>query len=257
MVINFKALFLQMQYIYKHQGLKGISVYCIKVFNYLVINRYLRGSYSQKGEDLMINKYLKNKKRGFYIDVGACHPQRVNNTKFFYNRGWHGINIEPNPERIKFFLQKRTKDINLNIGIGSKEGKVLFYEFEFPALSTFSKEEANTLTKVGYKLKKKMKVQMYRLEQIMKKYVKSDIDFMTIDTEGLDMDVLASNNWKKYRPKVLCVETIDFIDLLTKDKGISDRKDNISKYLLGKGYEEYFSNGLNTLYEDIQNIKLT
>src|SRR3989344_5121000 len=186
-----KVLLLQFTQMYKKQGFRSLCLYLMKVFNYRVIKRYFKGSYSQKGEDLMIDKYLNHKKRG--------------------------INIEPNPERIKFFFKKRTKDINLNIGIGSKEGKVLFYGFEFPALSTFSKKEAYTLTKVGYKLKKKMKIQMYKLEQIMKKYVKSDIDF------------------------------------ITKDKGISDRKDNISKYLLSKGYKEYHSNGLNTLYEDIQN----
>src|SRR3989344_4607958 len=212
-----KVLLLQFTQMYKKQGFRSLCLYLMKVFNYRVIKRYFKGSYSQKGEDLMIDKYLNHKKRGFYIDIGASHPTKLSNTKYFYDRGWHGINIEPNPERIKFFFKKRTKDINLNIGIGSKEGKVLFYGFEFPALSTFSKKEAYTLTKVGYKLKKKMKIQMYKLEQIMKKYVKSDIDF------------------------------------ITKDKGISDRKDNISKYLLSKGYKEYHSNGLNTLYEDIQN----
>lgn len=237
---------------YKREGSKALAWYLLKVFNYRVINRYLRGSYSQKGEDLMISKYFNGKRKGFYIDIGASHPTKLSNTKFFYDRGWHGINIEPNPQRIKLFIKKRAQDINLNIGIGSKREKVLFYGFEFPALSTFSEEEANTLSRVGYKLKEKMKIQTYRLEQIMQKYVKSDIDFMTIDTEGLDMDVLESNNWKKYRPKVLCVETIDFIDLLTKDKGISERKENISKYLLSQGYREYSSNGLNTLYLDTQ-----
>ena len=248
-----KVLLLQLTQMYKKQGLTSLCLYLVKVFNYRVINRYFRGSYSQKGEDLMLDKYFNHKRWGFYIDVGASHPTKLSNTRYFYDRGWHGINIEPSPNRIKLFFKERTRDINLNIGIGSKTGKVFFYGFEFPALSTFSEEEAKTLSKVGYKIRKKMKIQMNRLEHIMKKYVKSDIDFMTIDTEGLDMDVLKSNDWKKFRPKLLCVETIDFIDLLTSPKADSKRKEVIDKYLLSQGYKECYSNGLNTLYEDIQN----
>lgn len=242
--------------IYQRQGFIYLSTYLVKAFNYLIINRYLRGSFSQKGEDLMIDKYFNHKKKGFYIDIGAFHPRRLNNTKLFYNRGWHGINIEPNPTRIKLFFQDRKKDINLNIGIGKKTKITQFYEFEPLAFSTFSQKEANTLIKVGYKLKKKMKIQMQRLEEVMNRYVKSNIDFMTVDTEGLDLEVLKSNDWKKYRPKFLCIETIDFIDLLTNDKDVTKRKETISRYLRGKGYKEHFSNGLNTLYIDHLNKKI-
>lgn len=241
---------MQLKKMYQKQGLKSLILYLLKVFNFRVINRYLRGSYSQKGEDLMINKYFNFKKRGFYIDIGASHPKKLSNTKFFYTKGWHGINIEPNPDRIKLFLQERKRDNNLNIGIGSKIKKCVFYEFEVAAFSTFSKKEATMLLRVGYKLKRKMKIQIYRLEDIMKKYVSSDIDFMSVDTEGMDMDVLKSNNWEKYRPKLLCIETIDFINLLKTGEGVSLRKKGIDSYLLSKGYKEYFSNGLNTLYTD-------
>lgn len=250
MAINKKALFLQMSSIYKVKGGKALVLYLAKALNYLVINRHLRGSFSQKGEDLFIDTYFNHKKKGFYIDIGAFHPSRYNNTNFFYDRGWSGMNIEPTPSRIKLFINDRPRDINVNIGIGSKSGKFIFYEFDSEALSTFSKEETSSLMQVGYKLKKKTKIQMYRLEEVMRKYVKSDIDFMTVDTEGLDMEVLKSNNWKKYRPKLLCIETIDFIDQLTNHGNELDRKNLISVYLLSQGYEELYSNGLNTIYKD-------
>lgn len=252
-----KVLLLQLKQMYKKQGLKSLCLYLVKVFNYRVINRYFKGSYSQKGEDLMIDKYFNHKKKGFYIDIGASHPTKLSNTRFFYDKGWWGINVEPNPTRIGLFLEQRKRDINLNVGIGSRIKKAVFYRFEGAALSTFSEKEAKTLTKVGYKLKDQMKIQMQRLENIMKRYVKSDIDFMTVDTEGLDLEVLKSNDWKTFRPKLLVIETIDFIDLLVNPKKVSERKNIISSYLRSKGYREYFSNGLNTLYEDIQNINLT
>lgn len=251
-IIN-KLLLRQLYHIYKRQGPIDLCSYFVKSFNYLIINKYFRGSFSQKGEDLTMDKFFKHKRKGFYIDIGACHPKRFNNTKFFYDRGWHGINIEPMPTRIKLFLQERKRDKNLNIGIGKVKKVAVFYEFEASGFSTFSKKEADSLIKIGYPLKRKIKVQMHRLEDIMKKYVTSHIDFMTIDTEAMDLDVLESNDWKKYRPKLLCVETIDFIDLLTSTKENSNRKKSISNYLLGNGYQEYFSNGLNTLYRDIRN----
>lgn len=245
-----KLILKQIYHIYRRQGSTVLFRYLINSFN-AILSRHFRGSFSQKGEDLIIDKFFGHKKRGFYIDVGACHPQRFNNAKFFYDLGWHGINVEPNPTRIKLFFQKRKRDVNLNIGIGITKKKSVFYEIEATGLSTFSKKEAESLLKIGYKLKRKIMIQMLQLEDVMEKYVKSDIDFMTVDAEALDLEVLKSNNWEKYRPKLLCIETIDFIDLLTSTKENSSRKETIDRFLLDKGYEEYYSNGLNTLYRDI------
>ena len=249
-----KVLFLQLSQLLKKQGLKALLAFLIYAFNHRVLNKYFRGSFSQKGEDLEVDKYFNHKKRGFYVDVGASHPERFSNTNYLYQKGWRGINIEPHPTRIKLFSSARKRDINLNVGVSNKEGVAIFYEFEAGSLSTFSKKEADTLLKVGYKLMKKSKIKVYKLNTIFKKYVKSEIDFMTIDTEGLDMEVLKSNDWKIFRPKLLCVETVDFIDLLTGSSKVSKRKEVISIYLLSKGYSECLSNGLNTIYEDMKQI---
>lgn len=249
-IIN-RVLFRQFAQMQKRQGTRAVAAYIANAINYRVINTTFRGSHSQKGEDLLIDALFKHKKKGFYIDIGACHPKRLSNTKFFYDRGWNGINIEPNPQRLPLFMQDRPRDINLNIGIGSVSKEMLFYVFEAASGSTFSKEEAETLVKVGYRLKKKLFVPVMKLSDVMKKHVKGPIDFMTVDTEGLDMDVLKSNDWEKFRPKLLCIETIDFIDLLVLD-GTSDRKEVISKYLKNCGYREYHSNGLNTIYKDVR-----
>lgn len=244
---------MQLKYIYNTQKLKGVVLYVLNVFNYLVINRLFRGSNSQKGEDLAIDTYFHHKKKGFYIDIGAYHPQRYNNTKFFYDRGWHGINIEPNPNAIQLFQKDRMKDVNLNIGIGSKVGTLLFYVFESAALSTFSRKEADELLKADYRVRNKMNIQVDTLKNIMKKYVKSRVDFISVDTEGLDMGVLKSNDWKKYRPTLLCVETIDFVNQLAGTKKKNIRKESIGHYLMSVGYRELFTNGLNSIFEDVHN----
>src|SRR3989344_6283250 len=103
---------------------------------YRVWNQVFLGSYSQGRDDLEIDKLLKFKKKGFYIDVGAGDPTRFNNTYRFYKRGWRGINIEPNVDSFYFLREKRKSDLNLNILISNSNKKSFFYEFETGTLST-------------------------------------------------------------------------------------------------------------------------
>lgn len=167
----------------------------------------LQNSFSQGGEDIIIDKLLKRKKKGFYIDVGAYDPTRFSNTQRFYIRGWRGINIEPDPIRINKFHKLRPEDINLNIGIANKQGTFDFYKFDPQTQSTFSKQAANHYQKLGFNLAETIKVSVRKLEDILDKECKSkQIDFLSIDTEGFDLEVLKSNNWKKFKPEVICIE---------------------------------------------------
>ncbi|MHB9129364.1 MAG: FkbM family methyltransferase, partial [Candidatus Humimicrobiaceae bacterium] len=158
---------------------------------------FLRKSYAQKGEDLVLDNFSGNKRRGFYVDVGANDPHRFSNTKRFYLRGWTGINIEPDVDNWQKLSSQRKRDINLNIGIGESESSLEFYKFIPHTLSTFSKEEADNYVGQGYKLEKVVLVEVKKLEDILAEYCKGDIDFMSIDTEGFDMQVLKSNNWNR------------------------------------------------------------
>jgi FkbM family methyltransferase len=227
-------------------------IFKIKIFRtglllwHTTVNEKILGSYSQKGEDLIIEKLLKNKKKGFYIDVGANNPFDCSNTARFYKKGWHGINIEPIPKNIKEFEIKRPKDINLNIGIGTKEGSFDFYEFKEDMLSTFSKEEADEEIKKGKKLVKKHTIKIQKLSKVLDKYTKNkEIDLLSIDTEGFDFDVLKSNDWSKFKPKIICIESID-----------RDGTNNTGKYLkfLSKyGYDLAGKTRLNSIYMRINN----
>lgn len=219
----------------KHYGFLRSSKYALIEIYRVFFFRFFLGSYSQKGEDLVIDRICKNTKKGFYVDVGANDPSRFSNTKRFYNKGWSGINIEPNTVKFNKFLTTRQKDINLNIGISSKKSNLFFWEFFPDSLSTFALSEARNNIKKGFILKEKRLVEVLPLSLVLDRYCKEkNIDFISIDTEGYDFQVLRSNNWDKYNPKVICVE-----------KG-KDQK--IELYLLKLGYTKYQDNGLNLIF---------
>jgi len=145
-------------------------------------------------------------------------------------------------EKIKKF---RSRDINLNIGLGKSNGGLMnFFIFYPQSLSTFNKKVANDYVKQGFKIVKKIKVEVKSLTEILTKYSnEKEIDFLSIDTEGHDLDILKSNNWYKFRPKVICVE----IQIQTAIK-YNDYK--IEKYLKSVGYIKKFSNNLNAIFLD-------
>lgn len=199
--------------------------------NYL--DGYARKSYSQEGEDLILYHIFENKNNGFYVDIGAHHPFRFSNTFLFYKRGWRGINIDANPESIKLFNKFRTRDININVGIGEKKSILNYYMFNEPALNTFSNELAKERDGFKeYRLEKIVQVKVVPLREILKEYLPQDtkIDFMNIDCEGWDFEVIKSNDWELYRPIVVLVEIIpaDTINELLNH--------SIAKYLIEMNY---------------------
>ncbi|WP_437920148.1 FkbM family methyltransferase [Sphingobacterium sp. LRF_L2] len=190
---------------------------------YIPIDKFLHSnSYSQDGEDMIMRgfyEHLKNYK-GYYVDVGAHHPYRFSNTKYFYDRGWKGINIEPSPQVRSLFRFFRKRDINLNIGISSEPQELTYYCFNEPALNGFSKElsEYRDTTHAKYRLIRTIPVKTLPLSLVLDRHLPSGqkIDFFSIDAEGFDLIVLHSNNWEKYRPKYVLVE--DVVDILKLDE---------------------------------------
>ena len=219
--------------------------------NYYIYKKNLfshhRLSFSQEGEDMVLAGlfYLKNT-RGFYVDVGAHHPQKLSNTYRFYLDGWNGINIDPLPEGIKVFNDIRPRDINLEYAISDDERELTYYEFNQPAINTFSGELAKK--RDGYtswKLLGKRKIKTHRLMDILDEYLPEGkrIDFMNIDVEGWDLQVLKSNDWIKYRPDVIIIiSNIRAINVGLKKAGASPVVD----YLEQQGYE-LFTKTINTL----------
>lgn len=183
--------------------------YLLANFKNTWLGGYRKTHYSQFGEDIVLQSIFRNKKTGFYVDVGAHHPTRYSNTALLYKKGWRGINIDPNPESIQLFKKARPLDINLCLGASKNETELNYYTFSDPAINTFVLEEAEKWIKQGkipFLGKKKIMVQP--LAKILALYLPENltIDMLSIDTEGMDDEVLESNDWQKYAPNVIVVE---------------------------------------------------
>ena len=235
-----KSSIKNLSHLLRSYGPKKILVYAFYEGRRRFFYQMFRKSFSQNKEDLIIDKLLNFKRKGFYVDVGAYDPNRFSNTKRFYQRGWRGINIEPDLENYKKFETARPLDINVNVGIGSREGTMTFYKM-FPAtLSTFSERSAKSYEKSGYEISQKIPVAVKTLAGVLDKYSpKKKIDFLSVDTEGFDLEVLESNNWEKYKPKIICVESS------LPGSGITASCENFLKKV---GYRKILDNGINSLF---------
>ena len=182
-----------------------------RVFSYL-ISKFEKAniSWAQEGEDLILARFFEQKKNGFYIDVGAHHPKRFSNTQYFYLRGWRGINIDANIDSIKLFSKYRPKDKNICIGIGPSNSSMKYYKFQESALNTFSSSRYESL-KDTWRIKDIINIPISPLSEVLKQNMpkQQHIDFMNIDVEGLDYEVLLSNDWNKYRPDYLLIEILN------------------------------------------------
>ncbi len=201
-------------------------------------------SYAQNGEDLLLRAIFGSKSFGFYVDVGAHHPCFLSNTHYFYRRGWHGINIDAMPNSMKPFRKLRKRDINLELAISNKKQSETFYIFNNSPNNTFSSEYAEELKKdPSYKLIAEKKITTTTLSEVLDQYLPNGtvIDFLSIDAEEYDFEVLKSNNWKQYRPRVVVVEAHNF-------SLKSPEKNAIYKYMLTNNYQLHYVSWVNLFF---------
>lgn len=164
-------------------------------------------SYSHRREDLLIDALLNCKPIGTYVDIGANDPTVINNTKRFYDRGWSGINVEPNPHKYKLLVQERERDINLNAAASDTESTVPFYILGHDPASSIGLDIAKTQSKYfKTEIKEVVQTKTLRLDTIMSYLNKRHVDFLSLDVEGNELPVLKSNDWSQYRPTLLVVE---------------------------------------------------
>jgi FkbM family methyltransferase len=183
----------------------------VRYLNRHWVMRYGTRSYSQEGEDIFLNKIFLNRRRGFYVDIGAHHPVQFSNTYLFYGRGWHGINVDPLPGSRQLFDWRRPRDTNLEIGIGSASGALPFYVFDNAVLSTFDPAERDVSLRRGYRIVSTLQIEVERLDAVLGRHLLAgrQIDFMSIDVEGREVDVVESNDWNRFRPKIVCLEILN------------------------------------------------
>ena len=193
--------------------------------------RKYNSSFSQCGEDIMLSGLMTMKSKGFFVDIGAFHPYKLSNTFRFYRKGWNGINIDAAPGSMDVFKKFRPRDINIEAAISETPQLLTYYYLgRENSMNTFSKEFLISLG-AEKEIKKEIPITTQRLDTILEKYAGGkEIDIMSVDVEGLELSVLRSNNWNKFRPAVILLESFE---LMTEQ---NDYDLPIKDYLKNKGY---------------------
>ncbi len=205
-------------------------------------------SYAQHGEDVVLHRALKQIREGFYVDVGAHHPVDLSVTKAFYDRGWHGINIEPEDECYQRLAQQRTRDINLQVMVSDSDGSAEFNEVLGTGLSTQNHELALTYAQKGYEVRKKQ-IRICTLEKLFEQYSEGEIHFLKIDVEGTEEKVIKGLLLDRHRPWVIVVEATEPLTTKRSDE-------SISSYLASKNYRHALFDGLNSFYVSSEHSEL-
>jgi FkbM family methyltransferase len=190
------------------------------------LNLDRRHTYSQFGEDAFLYSYFWGKdwdptsrarrrlrRTGCYVDIGAFSPTECSNTHLFYERGWRGINVDATPESVRGFNLVRTRDVNLHCAIGCNEGPLSLYVWDRPSVfNTMCQEVARQRERELGRPPQVVSVPCLRLETVLDRHLPrgAQIDFLNVDAEGGDLDVLRSNDWDRYRPELVVVE--DHVD---------------------------------------------
>ena len=166
-------------------------------------------SYAQNFEDVILRRVFLDRKDGFYIDVGAMDPVVESVTKFFYDQGWSGINIEPNEWFYNKLAEERPRDINLNVALGEREESRTLYVFRQYGISTFDESNRDRFVRKGYESEDKT-VKVTTLAAVCREYVTTrQIDFLKVDCEGWEKLALDGADWEQFRPIVLIVEATE------------------------------------------------
>ena len=204
---------------------------------------FKKKSYAMDNEDTAVLNYFKDKKNGFYVDVGCYHPIHRNNTYLLHKQGWKGINIDTSEFSIDLFNHMRPNDLNYNCAISNKNEMIkLFYQKELSQLSTTERDQAETVFQGNIKEKE---IQAFTLDEILNrdKYKDTKIDFLDIDVEGADLKVLEGLSFDKFKPELVCVE------IHAKEIKQSD----IYKFMANKNYELLWSGVFSHIFKRLEN----
>ncbi len=211
---------------------------------------YYNVSYAQTGEDLIIEFFIAARKiSGFnYLDIGANHPVRLNNTYKFYEKGFHGVCVEPDPYLFGTLQKKRKRDICLNVGIAAHaSGESDFFIMTNPVLNTFSRTGAMSMeTNKQCTIKEVIKMPLKTIDEIIKLHFHGVSPvFINLDVEGLDEEILRTFPFHKYRPKIFCLETVEFTSDASSKKNVG-----IFKIMEANGYRQFADTYVNTIFVD-------
>ena len=195
--------------------------------------------YSFSGVDVVIENIFRNKKKGFYIDVGCQHPIKNNNTYLLNKKGWKGINIDLDKDNIDLFNISRPYDENINIAISNEIGETdLFFYHKKSPINTINKKISEYQNAKVTQIKK---IKTDTLNNIISasKYNNSKFDLLSIDVEGHELQVLQGLDFDRYSPDVIIVEFLDLTisKLEIKNQSVENLfKTDLYKFLISKNY---------------------
>lgn len=210
-------------------------------------------SYSQCGEDKIIEfllSYMGEKNIGIsYLDIGCNDYKNLSNSYALYKKGIRGVLIDANPVYLDEIKMYRPEDIVLNCGIGAKNSeKMKFYILNTPGLDSFDLEsikEAQRQTP-WIEIVDEVEVPVYTLDEIYEKYFASVPTIVSLDVEGLEMDILKSTNFEKYRPYIFIIETIEYREKIS----VTNKRNDIIDFMQKNDYVEYAFTGVNSIFID-------
>jgi FkbM family methyltransferase len=207
-------------------------------------------SYAQNGEDVRLRRAFGDQESGFYIDVGANDPVEYSITKHFHDRGWTGINVEPAPAPFARITKERKRDVNLNVGCSNQRGSMKLYAGrKATGLSTFTAEEAAIHREKGLEFDA-IEVPVTTLESICSEHVKDrPIDFLSIDVEGHEREVLEGADFRRFRPRVIVIEA-------TRPNTTEPTHERWEELILRNEYRFAVFDGLNRYYVRTEDERL-
>lgn len=205
-------------------------------------------SYAQNYEDIMLWRALKHVNNGFYIDVGANDPEEDSVTKLFYDRGWHGINIEPLSQHIQALNIQRTLDINLQCAISNETGSISLWDSDVRGWASASPLTIQNHVDAGIK-GQMLQVEARTLASVISQHAPKNIHFLKVDVEGLEYAVIQSNNWQQYRPWIVVIEAT------LPDSQVENHQE-WENLLLASNYSFAYADGLNRFYIAQEHMEL-
>ena len=214
-----------------------LNFYFYALYSFLISKT--QDFYSQTGEDELLRKYLPEA-IGSFVDVGAGQPVRGSNTYYFYKQGWSGTLIDPVRFNLRLTKLFRKRDKFIQNIVSSNNTPLKFYEFYPAEYSTIEKNVAESLVNRGIKLKSEIDLKPITLAALNLSCEPTDATLLSVDVEGHDLEVLQSNNWSDFKPRVICVEE--------NIQRIKQSGTKISNYLVAYGYKFVESTDISSIY---------
>ncbi len=198
-------------------------------------------SYAQNFEDVILARAFREQASGFYIDIGVWEPTKDSVTKHFYDRGWSGVNVEPVPRQFEVIAADRIRDININAAVSTVAGPLTLSHVKGTGLSTSRKDYAERHSSSGLEIEE-IRVQTISLRDLCAQHAgHRPIDFLKIDVEGAEADVVRSGDWNLYRPRIVVIEA-------TEPRLPIASHAEWEPLMLGAGYLQCYFDGLNRWY---------